>query len=205
MLCHGAAADGRQFAHAAEVWAKAVPQAVFVAGHAPFRHTVHRLSWLPVVRQIRGREWFCTGNHGSAAEEAGVHSAALYLESFVQQELQRISLPDDALALGGFSQGAMLALYAGLRRAVPPRCILACAGALIAPQKVCGKLNGRRRVLLAHGEADTVVPVARSRYAEKVLQAAGVSVESLYEPGVGHSLNETFINAGAAFLRRALI
>jgi dipeptidyl aminopeptidase/acylaminoacyl peptidase len=42
--------------------------------------------------------------------------------------------------------------------------------------------------LLVHGEADTTVPVTQSRALEAALQKAGVSVRSLYFPGVEHSL-----------------
>lgn len=43
-------------------------------------------------------------------------------------------------------------------------------------------------MLLIHGEKDGVVPVAQSRLAEQKLKSAGVTVESLYIPGVDHSL-----------------
>ena len=45
----------------------------------------------------------------------------------------------------GFSQGAMMVLYAGLRRAVPPAAILAYAGALLDGPALDTELSGRRR------------------------------------------------------------
>jgi acetyl esterase/lipase len=41
--------------------------------------------------------------------------------------------------------------------------------------------------LLIHGETDAVVPVAQSRDAEARMKAVGMSVESLYVAGAGHS------------------
>ena len=42
-------------------------------------------------------------------------------------------------------------------------------------------------MLLIHGEADRVVPVAQSHLAQERLQAAGVPVRAIYIPGVDHS------------------
>jgi acetyl esterase/lipase len=55
--------------------------------------------------------------------------------------------------------------------------------------------------LLIHGEADAVVPVSQSRDAEVQMKAAGMSVESIYIPGVDHS----FIGKSAAETRAATL
>ncbi|MBN8907408.1 MAG: prolyl oligopeptidase family serine peptidase, partial [Rhodospirillales bacterium] len=58
-------------------------------------------------------------------------------------------------------------------------------------------------VLLVHGEADEVVPAARSREAETVLRAAGVPVEATYVPRLGHGIDDTGLAMGALALQRA--
>jgi acetyl esterase/lipase len=55
--------------------------------------------------------------------------------------------------------------------------------------------------LLIHGEKDAVVPVAQSRDAEAAMKAAGMTVGSLYIPGVDHS----WIGATPAETRAATI
>jgi len=54
-----------------------------------------------------------------------------------------------------------------------------------------------------HGEADEVVPVERSRLAERSLRDAGLEVEALYCPGLGHGIDEAGLSIGALFLQRA--
>jgi phospholipase/carboxylesterase len=49
-----------------------------------------------------------------------------------------------------------------------------------------------------------VVPVSASRAARSALEAAGVPVEALFSPALGHGLDEAGIAAGAAFLARHL-
>ena len=73
----------------------------------------------------------------------------------------------------GFSQGAMISLFTGLRRVAAPRAILGFSGALIAPETLAAELTNRAPVLLVHGEADEAVPVSRSRDAEATLRADG--------------------------------
>ena len=135
--------------------------------------------------------------------EAGAARARPLLDAFIDAELARLGLPPDGYALMGFSQGAMMALYAGLRRAVPPRAILAFSGALLAPGRLAEQRTNAAPVLLVHGEADEVVPAALSRGAEQALRAEGIPVESLFRPGLGHAIDDAGLAAGAAFLQRA--
>ncbi|HVC15684.1 MAG TPA: hypothetical protein VNE18_00120 [Rhodanobacter sp.] len=204
VLCHGVGADGSQLAHLASTWAEAVPEAAFVAPHAPFPHFARRLRWLPAVRQVRGREWFSILDRSTATEKAGVRAACRSLDAFANAELRRLSLPPDALVLAGFSQGATMALFTGLHCTAALRGIISCAGALIAPEELRADMKNIGPVLLAHGEADAVVRLVRSRDAERALRAAGMQVQTLYEPGIGHCVSPTFIVASAAFLRRVL-
>ena len=149
-----------------------------------------------------GRQWFALWDRSPAQLAAGAAAAALRLGDFVDAELARLDLPADAVALMGFSQGAMTVLHAGPRRAVPPRAILAFSGALLEPGRLA-ETPSRPPVLLVHGEADEVVPAGRSHEAEQALRAAGFAVESLFSPGLGHGIDEAGLATGAMFLQRA--
>src|SRR5271154_410092 len=122
VLCHGFGADGHDLIDLAPTWGRAVPDAIFAAPDAPF----------PCDMAPMGRQWFSVADRTPERMEAGVKIAAAALDAFVDAELARLGLPDTAYALMGFSQGAMTALYAGLRRPVAPRAILAFSGGLIA-------------------------------------------------------------------------
>ncbi len=129
--------------------------------------------------------------------------AAPYLDRFIDAELARLNLATDRYALAGFSQGAMMVLFVGLRRTVAPRVLLAFSGALLAPSSLQNELRCRPPVLLVHGEADDVVPVQRSRDAEQGLSQAGLGVQAHYVPALGHGIDDTGLRLGAQFLRDA--
>jgi phospholipase/carboxylesterase len=192
VLCHGVGADAHDLIDLGPLWANALPHAAFVAPDGPE----------PYDQAPMGRQWFSLRDRSPALLEAGIAAAAPALSRFIDAELARRALPADAYALMGFSQGAMTALYTGVRRAVPPRAILAFSGALLAPHLLAAT-TARPPVLLVHGEADAVVPASRSRDAEQALRAAGFAVESLYCAGLGHGIDDSGLSAGALFLQRA--
>jgi phospholipase/carboxylesterase len=197
VLLHGVGADGHDLIDLSSQWAHALPHAAFTSPDAPERYDM-----LPPGVPGHGRQWFSLADRTQARLEAGIAAARPSLDRFLDAELARLGLAPGAYALMGFSQGAMMALYTGLRRAVPPRAILAFSGALLAPQRLA-ETTARPPTLLVHGEADEVVPVASSRAAEQALRAIGVAVDALYVPGLGHGIDPAGLSAGGLFLQRA--
>ena len=138
VLCHGVGADGHDLIDLGPSWSTALPHAAFAAPDAPERYDMAPM----------GRQWFSLADRTPARLEAGVAVAATALNEFIDAELARLDLPEDAYALMGFSQGAMTALYAGLRRPVPPRAVLAFSGALLAPDAVANWIDDEFRAHL---------------------------------------------------------
>ncbi len=194
VLLHGLGADGADLIGLAPDWAEALPEAAFVAPDAP-----HPCDMAPF-----GRQWFSVADRDPQRLAAGVRAAAPAVEAFLAAELARLDLPPSALALMGFSQGAMTALHVGLRGAVTPAAILAFSGALLGGDSLAAEIRARPPVLLVHGEADEIVPAAASRAAESALRAVAVPVASLFLPGLGHGIDAAGIAAGATALGRAL-
>ena len=192
VLCHGLGADAYDLIDLAPSWADSCPDALFSSVNAPETHY-----------SGFGRQWWAVSDRRPEVMADGARRAAGFLNAFLDAELARLNLPPDAYALMGFSQGAMTVLYTGLRRPVAPRVILAFSGALIAPETFEAERKNRTPVLLVHGEADGQVPVHRSRDAETVLKAAGVPVESLYIPNLGHGIDDSGIAMGGAALAKA--
>jgi phospholipase/carboxylesterase len=191
VLCHGLGADAFDLIDLAPSWAHACPDAVFASVHAPFPHD-----------SGFGRQWWSIEDRSPAATEAGIRAAASYLHGFLDAELARLELPSEAYAIMGFSQGAMISLFTGLRRATAPRAVLAFSGALVAPETLAAEIRNRTPVLLLHGQADDVVPVSRSHDAEAALKAANVPVEAHYIPRLGHGIDDSGISLGALALQR---
>jgi len=194
VLLHGLGADGYDLIDLAPGWGQAVPEAAFVAPHAPE----------PCDIAPYGRQWFSVGDRTPARMRAGAEVAAAHLAAFLDAEAARFGIGPGDIAIMGFSQGAMMALFTGLRRAPPPAVLLAYAGRLLGAETLAADIRARPPVLLVHGAEDEIVPAAASREAESALTAAGVTVEAAFRPGLGHGLDEAGMALGALALQRYL-
>jgi phospholipase/carboxylesterase len=190
VLCHGAAATGESMTRMAKVVGEQMPDVALLAPHG-----LHPSSVRPQTR-----EWFAPPYAEPYIGPRTVIAAAA-LDEFIDAQLAAARLPPDAYVMGGFSQGAVVSLHAGLRRKVPPRAIVAFAGVLVNPLP---PLTAPPPVQLIAGMLDHLVTPKLVRDTEQILRDAGVAVESHYIPGLAHEVTPVVINLGGAFIRKAL-
>src|SRR4249919_1788122 len=126
VFLHGYGADGNDLIEIGRAWQGLLPQSAFVSPHAPE----------PCAQAPTGRQWFNLTFRDPGERWIGVNAAAPGLNHFLDAELARRQLPGSALALVGFSQGTMMALHVGLRRAVAPAGIVGYSGMLVVPEDV---------------------------------------------------------------------
>jgi phospholipase/carboxylesterase len=194
ILLHGLGADGNDLIGLAPYWAPLLPAAEFLSPNAPF----------PCDMAPYGYQWFSSQDRSPAAVLAGVRAAAPLLDAFIDDALAQRALDDADLALVGFSQGTMMSLFVGLRRTKPVAGIVGFSGRLLGPELLASELRSRPPTLLVHGTDDPLVPYESLAAAEVALNGAGVPVDTLTCPGVGHSIDENGLRRGGAFLKDAL-
>ncbi len=106
------------------------------------------------------------------------------------------------IVIGGFSQGAMLALDVALHRATPPAGVVLLSGTLIAEPEWkprYGTLAGVP-VFQSHGRADPLLPFAAAEILRDELRAAGAIVD-WHAFGGGHEIPHAVLAALNTFLR----
>jgi len=197
VFLHGYGADGNDLIDIGRAWAVPLPDAAFVSPHAP----------RPCGQAPSGREWFPLTMRDPGERWRGVTMAAPGLETFLDAELTRAGLPPSALALVGFSQGTMIALHVGLRRAVMPAAIVGYSGLLALPDNadpatVAAEIKSRPPVLLVHGDQDPLIPIDALFHAAQGLAALEVPVEWHISAGVGHRIDQEGLRHGGEFLAR---
>ncbi len=194
VFLHGYGADGNDLIDIGRMLAPVLPETAFVSPHAPE----------PCAEMPVGRQWFPLASADPVLLRQRVRAAAPVLDAFLDAELAAHSLSGDRLALIGFSQGTMMALQVGPRRAGGIAGIIGYSGLLAGPEDLKAELRHRPPVLLVHGAADPVIPAVALSAAAAALDDAGIAVESYLRPGLQHGIDQQGLSLGADFLQRVL-
>jgi len=197
VFLHGYGADGNDLIEIGRAWQPLLPDTAFVSPHAPE----------PCGQAPTGRQWFNLTFRTPNERWDGARKAVPILERFLDAELARHKLPPQALALVGFSQGTMMSLHVGLRRAVPPAAIVGYSGLFVLPDDaepaaVAGEIKARPPVLLVHGDQDQLIPPQALFQSAQDLAALEVPVEWHMSPGVGHGIDQEGLRHGGEFLAK---
>jgi len=194
ILLHGYGSNGEDLISLAPYWRDALPATAFVAPNAPE----------PCPGAPGGYQWWGLTSTDRNARAAGVARAAPVLDAFIDAELMRHGLTEAELALVGFSQGTMMALQVAPRRPKQLAGIVGYSGMLADEAALADPATTRPPILLIHGDADPMIPIAAFHQAKASLEASGFEVESHVSRGLGHSIDMAGLQLGGRFLARVL-
>jgi predicted esterase len=186
IMLHGRGADAHDILGLAG--AMAVPEVAWLAPDAAAHH------WYPdrFMQPI-------------ANNEPWLSSAVAFVDRTVQQVLAA-GIPAERLVLGGFSQGACLALEYAARHARRYGGLVAFAGGLIGPDDTprdyAGTFAGTP-VFIGVGDQDPHIPVARSTESAEVLTRMEAAVDLRVYAGLSHTVIEDEVRAGQAIIALA--
>jgi len=197
IFVHGYGADGADLLSLADVLGPHLPNTAFAAPDA-----AERLPGAPF-----GRQWFAIprfdgSSHAQAA--AGLERSAQDLSEFVDQRLAYEGLGPQAVALVGFSQGAMLSLHMAPRRADPIAAVIAISGQLLQPERLAAETRAKPPVLVMHGDRDEVVPFPEMAATCNALVGAGFDTYGHVMEGAGHTIAQDGLATALAFLTKTL-
>jgi phospholipase/carboxylesterase len=198
VFLHGYGADGNDLIEVGREWQRWLPDAAFVAPHA-----TELCAMSPM-----GRQWFALTFRDPHERWRGVNQAGPGLDAFLDQELAWHRLPAAKLALVGFSQGTMMALHVGLRRAQAPAAIVGYSGLLVleegkGPETLAAQIRSKPPILLVHGDQDDIIPVDALFLSTAALAAAEVPCQWHLSLGIAHGIDPEALRQGALFLAHA--
>lgn len=212
VLLHGYGADGKDLIELGAQWRHLLPDAAFVAPHAPAT-----IAGFP-PGMGGGRQWFALDAYDPnllrrdpqqaagvyAGMQVGAEQAAPALQRFLDAELAKHNLAGGRLALVGFSQGTMMALHVGLRRLPGPAAILGYSGAMLGADTLKEQIRCRPPIYLIHGDADDIVPIEAMFAAVNGLNAADCPARWHISRGIAHGIAPDGLQIGGAFLAESL-
>ncbi|MEY4870935.1 MAG: hypothetical protein RLZZ563_265 [Pseudomonadota bacterium] len=197
VFVHGYGADGGDLLGLADPLAPHLPDTLFLAPDAP----------QDCVGNPFGFQWFpipwLDGSSQEAAE-AGMAASVTLFNAFLDARLAEAGLVPEALALVGFSQGAMMSLHVAPRRAKAVAAVVAISGRLLVPERLAADTMVKPPVLLVHGDQDPVVPFEDMALAGNALIEAGFETYGHVMKGTGHGIAPDGLGVTLQFLKEHL-
>ena len=148
-----------------------------------------------------GRQWFELSDPASGIERNA--SACLQAAEFIAAMLDSLSMrmgcASDQIVLGGFSQGGMVSLTAGVGYEKPLAGLFCLSGAWLTSGQICHQ-PADLPVFLAHGMLDTVVPFACITDTETELKKVGLKPQTLQREHMAHGIDPETIEALGRFI-----
>lgn len=189
VFCHGYGSNGQDLLSLAPYWGHSLPDVEFLAPNAPE-------AW--EESPSSGYQWFSLGNFTSPFIREGLKTARSHLKNYLLEALGQRNLTPADLAVVGFSQGGMMAL--DMMFALPGLGGIICYSGGFFPPPATPVPELSPKVLLVHGDADTIVPYAWFLEAQQQLKQLGVASQTVTCSRLGHSIDEDGLKAGDNFL-----
>ena len=168
ILLHGYGGDGKDISMLALNWKRFLPNTVFLCpnGHEK------------CVINPTGYQWFdlTKDNLDYILEES--KKAELKLQKFIQEVKDEYNLKDSQICLSGFSQGCMMSINLGLINSENYNCIVGFSGKIINQKDLINRKTSSTKMLLMHGDQDTVVSPTFLLEAKDFLIRNNVDVET---------------------------
>lgn len=206
VLLHGFGAPGNDLVPLGRVLS-APPGTRFVFPEAPLglgREYGGGRAWWAIDMEERVRR-LALGQHDTDRIPKGLDEARAKVDDLLDDVERTLRPPAAKLVLGGFSQGAMLALDVALRSSRALAGLVLMSGTHIAANEWATRFEARRGlpIFMSHGEGDDLLPFSVSEALRDTLRAHGMPVDWLPFRG-GHGIPPNVVHGVGAFLGRVL-
>lgn len=195
IFLHGYGSNGNDLISLTEAIYKSLPNTAFVSPNAPY----------PCDGSPSGYQWFPLYTLSYEEKLQGTQLAAPHLNAFIDAQKTKYNIDDKDIALFGFSQGTMMALYIAPRRQQALGAVIGFSGALTAIDELATETTARPPVLLVHGDQDNVVPHSSLAEAAQNLTKNNFDVTTHTSKGVAHGIGPDGIDLARDFLVKHLL
>lgn len=120
-------------------------------------------------------------------QETGLQKSRSLLDQTMEKIHQSLGIPASQIVLSGFSQGAVVSLYTGIRRNLPVAGIGALSGYLFGGLEEATEESKHSPIFMTHGLYDEVLPFEVSEKHGQQLSEAGYKLDWRDYP-MGHQI-----------------
>ena len=171
-----------------------MPETLFVCPDAPEKCAVSEtgFQWFDLMDQTK--------------EQVLVKSlvAEIKLNSLIDEVIKNNNLTGEKVAIGGFSQGCMITLQAGIKRKDKINSIIGYSGKIIDKIHLQNNINSKPEIILMHGDQDQIVPLSFFLEAKEFFNKNDYKIESQIFKNCEHRIPTEGSSLGLDFLKKNL-
>ena len=168
ILLHGYGGDGNDISAVTLSWKRFLPKTIFLC---PNGHEICPIN-------PSGYQWFDLSKDDPKYIIKESIKAEEKLNLFIKEIKSEYKLNNSEICISGFSQGCMLSINLGLTAEENFNCIVGFSGKIIDPENISKRIKSKTKMLLIHGDSDTIVPPKSLLEAKDFLMRHKVDVEA---------------------------
>ena len=168
ILLHGYGGDGKDISMLALSWKRFLPNTVFLC---PDGHEVCSIN-------PGGFQWFDLTKDDPKYIIEQSTKAEQIIRKYINEVKELYKLKNSKICLSGFSQGCMMSINIGLTSDEKFNCVVGFSGKIIDKDNLSKRITSKTKMLLSHGDMDTVVPPSNLLDAKHFLLRNKVEVET---------------------------
>tara|TARA_B100002052_G_scaffold295959_1_gene323454 strand:- start:1136 stop:1792 length:657 start_codon:yes stop_codon:yes gene_type:complete len=195
VLCHGYGGDGKDISMLAMNWQRFLPNSIFLCPNAPEKCSVNP----------QGYQWFDLTSEDEEVILEKSLVAEKKLNLFLDQVLDNYQLKPKKMALVGFSQGSMMIMQAGLKKKDEINCLISYSGKIINQEHLSNNINSKPKILLMHGDKDSIVSPTHLLEAREYLKKHDINVKTKIFNNCEHKIPVEGTSLGLDFLKKNLL
>jgi len=178
ILFHGYGGDGKDISMLTYNWKRFFPNTVFLC---PDGHETCPIN-------PSGFQWFDLSKDDSKYILDESMKAEKIINKFIKEVKETYKLINSKICLSGFSQGCMISINIGLTSEENFNCIIGFSGKIIDKDNLSKRISSKTKILLLHGNLDTVVPPSNLLDAKDFLLRNKIEVETNLINDCGHHI-----------------
>ena len=168
ILLHGYGGSGKDISMITLNWKRFLPNTVFLC---PDGH--EKCSINP-----NGHQWFDSSNDDPNYILEESKKSEKKINEFIKEVKKNYNLKNSQICLSGFSQGCMMSINLGLTTNENYNCVVGFSGKIIDKKDLLKRKTSSTKMLLMHGDMDTVVPPNNLLEAKDFMIRNNIQVET---------------------------
>ncbi len=194
ILLHGYGGDGKDISSLALNMRRHVKKTIFLCPDANQKCSINP----------SGFQWFdlATDDQDYILNES--IKSEIQVKKYIAEISQHYQVPFRNICLSGFSQGCMMSLSVGLTSNENFNSIIGYSGKILDPENLSKRISSKTKVLLFHGELDTVVHPSNLLAAKDFLQRKKIEVEANLIKNCQHLVPVEAVSSTISFLKKNL-